>query len=92
MILGAAYMLSLVQRLFYGPESDLAASKPAPKHDLHFRELAALVPLAVLMLVLGLAPSIWTPSIEKSVHLPRTGGMTPEQQMLSIPIAAEGQR
>src|SRR5208337_2569354 len=71
-ILGAAYMLWLVQRLFYGPESALAASKPAPKHDLHFRELAALVPLAVLMLVLGLAPSIWTPSIEKSVHLPRT--------------------
>ena len=28
-ILGAAYMLWLVQRLFYGPESALAASKPA---------------------------------------------------------------
>ena len=28
-ILGAAYMLWLVQRLFYGPESKLAASKPA---------------------------------------------------------------
>ena len=27
-ILGAAYMLWLVQRLFYGPESDLATSKP----------------------------------------------------------------
>ena len=28
-ILGAAYMLWLVQRIFYGPESELAASKPA---------------------------------------------------------------
>jgi NADH-quinone oxidoreductase subunit M len=39
-ILGAAYMLWLVQRLFYGPESALAASKPSD--DLHFRELAVL--------------------------------------------------
>src|SRR5208283_1445075 len=37
-ILGAAYMLSLVQRLFYGPESPLANSKPAV--DLRFGELA----------------------------------------------------
>ena len=54
-ILGAAYMLWLVQRLFYGPESALAASKPAA--DLRFGELAILTPLVVLMLVMGLAPS-----------------------------------
>ncbi len=47
-------MLSLVQRLFYGPESALAASKPAA--DLRFGELAMLTPLVVLMLVMGLAP------------------------------------
>ena len=39
-ILGAAYMLWLVQRIFYGPESKLAASKPG--NDLHFGELAVL--------------------------------------------------
>ena len=60
-ILGAAYMLWLVQRLFYGPESALATSKPPD--DLHFRELAVLWPLAVLMLVMGLAPSLWLPTI-----------------------------
>jgi hypothetical protein len=54
-ILGAVYMLSLVQRLFYGPESALTASKPAA--DLRFGELAILTPLVVLMLVMGLAPS-----------------------------------
>jgi NADH-quinone oxidoreductase subunit M len=65
-ILGAAYMLWLVQRLFYGPESELAASRPAD--DLHFRELAVVWPLAVLMLVMGVAPSFWLPSIQTGVH------------------------
>jgi NADH-quinone oxidoreductase subunit M len=62
-ILGAAYMLWLVQRLFYGPESPMAADRPVV--DLRFHELVVLAPLAVLMLVMGLAPSIWMPAIEK---------------------------
>ena len=36
-ILGAAYMLWLVQRLFYGPESEMAATKPAS--DLELRRM-----------------------------------------------------
>jgi NADH-quinone oxidoreductase subunit M len=67
-ILGAAYMLSLVQRLFYGPESALISSKPA--HDLRFGELAILTPLVVLMLVMGLTPSLWLNSIQTGVHPP----------------------
>ena len=69
MILAPAYMLWLVQRLFYGPESALAQSKPAV--DLRFCELSVLWPLTVLMLVMGLAPSLWLPSIETGVHLPQ---------------------
>ena len=64
-ILGAAYMLWLVQRIFYGQESTLTLSKPAD--DLHFGELAILAPLTLLMLVMGLAPSIWLPAIEKGL-------------------------
>lgn len=64
-ILSASYMLWLVQRLFYGPESTLAA-KPAP--DLRFGELVALTPLALLMLVMGVAPMLWLNSIESGVH------------------------
>jgi NADH-quinone oxidoreductase subunit M len=67
-ILGAAYMLWLVQRLFYGSESTLTASKPGD--DVHFGEMAMLAPLAVLMLVMGLAPSLWTTSIQTGVHPP----------------------
>ena len=67
-ILGAAYMLWLVQRLFYGPESSLVTSKsPA---DLRFGELAVLTPLVVLTLVMGLAPSYWLNTIQTGVHPP----------------------
>jgi NADH-quinone oxidoreductase subunit M len=38
-----------------------------PGLDLNFGEVAVLAPLAVLMLVMGLAPSIWMPAIERSV-------------------------
>jgi NADH-quinone oxidoreductase subunit M len=64
-ILSAAYMLWLVQRLFYGPESKLAAS--TPPEDLRFGQMAVLWPLAVLMLAMGLAPMGWLPTIEQGV-------------------------
>ncbi len=63
-ILGAAYVLWMVQRIFYGPESAMAAKEPA--HDLRINEWVALVPLAVLMLVMGVAPNLWMHAIERS--------------------------
>ena len=68
-ILGAAYMLWLVQRLFYGPESAMTASKSPT--DARFGELATLAPLAVLMLVMGVAPSLWLSAIQTGVHPPQ---------------------
>jgi NADH-quinone oxidoreductase subunit M len=65
-ILGAAYMLWLVQRIFYGSESKLIAARPG--NDLHFGELAVAVPLSILMLVMGLTPSIWISTIEKAAQ------------------------
>jgi NADH-quinone oxidoreductase subunit M len=73
-ILGAAYMLSLVQRIFYGPENALAISKPSA--DLHLRELAILTPLVVLMLVMGLAPNLWLNTIRTGVHPPQAPQQT----------------
>jgi NADH-quinone oxidoreductase subunit M len=61
-ILGAAYVLWLVQRIFYGPESPMAATEPAA--DLRINEWVALVPLAALMLAMGVAPNWWMPVIE----------------------------
>jgi NADH-quinone oxidoreductase subunit M len=95
-ILGAAYMLWLIQRLFYGPESELTASKPAA--DLDGREMAVLWPLAVMMLVMGLAPSLWLPSIETGLHPPQAkkSAVVPAfvvpQSVYAIPFHTEGQR
>ncbi len=92
-ILGAAYMLWLIQRLFYGSESALTASRPAD--DLHFPELAVLCPLAVLMLVMGVAPSFWLPSIQTDVHPPQSKEaavlQTPALPQSTIVISSHGE-
>jgi NADH-quinone oxidoreductase subunit M len=67
-ILGAAYMLGLVQRLFYGPENTTGSSRTVS--DLHLRELSIVTPLLVLMLVMGLAPNLWLNSIQTGIHPP----------------------
>ena len=87
-ILGAAYLLWLVQRIFYGPESPMSATTPAD--DLRLPEWAALAPLAVLMLVMGVAPNYWlstigAPSSTASVAQPETS-----TQMILIHPAPEG--
>jgi NADH-quinone oxidoreductase subunit M len=71
-ILGATYMLWLVQRIFYGPKSEMVTSRPAP--DLRLGELAVLCPLAILMVVMGLAPSIWLQAIKQGVPWTRYEG------------------
>ena len=60
-ILSAAYMLWLVQRIFYGTESSLASRQA---DDLRFGEALVLWPLAVLMLVMGISPNYWLQRIE----------------------------
>ncbi len=96
-ILSATYMLWLVQRLFYGPESSLALSKPAA--DLRFGELVALTPLVLLMLVMGIAPALWFETIQTGVHPPphfdaRMENVNPNNIPASIPasIPTEGVR
>lgn len=89
-ILSAAYMLWLVQRLFYGPQSKMAVSTTA--NDLRLGEQAILWPFAVLMLVMGVAPSLWISTIED-----RTGPvqvkLSAQTPAAALPIAAaEGGR
>ncbi len=90
-ILGAAYMLWLVQRLFYGPQSPLSAGKPAS--DLRPGELLILWPLVALMLGMGVAPSIWLATIENRTGPPTLkGSITLPQPSLSLAAPGEGQQ
>ena len=52
--------------------------------DLHFGELAILYPLVVLMLVMGLAPSIWLPAIENGLRPARMTTFLPESTNISL--------
>ena len=65
-------MLWLVQRIFFGPESALAASKPP--EELRLGQMAVLWPLAVLMLVDGRGADAVAAQIESGVHIPAGQG------------------
>ena len=53
-VLGAWYMLWLVQRVMFGPLKEPKVEHPV--HDLTFREILALAPLAVFIVWIGLRP------------------------------------
>jgi NADH-quinone oxidoreductase subunit M len=65
-ILSAAYILTFVQKIFFGPPSGAVTSNPEPNHllDLNMREKFILYPLATLMLVMGLFPNLWLAAIQ----------------------------
>jgi NADH-quinone oxidoreductase subunit M len=61
-ILSAAYVLTMVQRVFYTQLGPRAVSVDG--WDLNGREHLALWPMAVLFLVMGVAPSVWMRAID----------------------------
>ncbi len=65
-ILSAGYMLWMTQRVFYGPESPLVHRTPA--RDLLAREHLTLWPIAVLLLIMGVASPYWIRAIDRGVH------------------------
>ena len=65
-ILSAAYMLWMVQRVFYGPESPLVHRSPA--RDLAAREHLALWPMAILMVIMGVFSPYWIRAIDHGIH------------------------
>src|SRR5690606_41502111 len=63
-ILGAAYMLWMVQKVFFGP---LTHQENHCLKDLNGRELLSMVPLAILMLGVGLMPQPFLSKLQPSV-------------------------
>ena len=68
-ILGAWYMLWLVQRVFFGPlREPIDAEHELAVSDLNFREIAALAPLAFLALWIGLCPNFFLSKMNSEVN------------------------
>jgi NADH-quinone oxidoreductase subunit M len=55
-VLGAWYMLYLVQRVFFGPLKEPHHDEAHPVGDLSLREILAVAPLVVFMVWLGVRP------------------------------------
>lgn len=56
-VLGAAYMLWMVKRVFFGPAGELVKDQHHPLHDLSLREIVVMAPLVVLIFWMGLFPN-----------------------------------
>lgn len=65
-ILSAAYMLKMIQRIFYGPES--AMVKDRPTRDFFAHEHILLWPMAALMIAMGVASPFWMRAIDQGVR------------------------
>lgn len=73
-ILGAAYMLWMVKRVFFGPKGEIVKQSEQDKEhelkDLSLREWAVLTPLVILIFWMGLFPNHFMDYSKKSVdHL-----------------------
>jgi NADH-quinone oxidoreductase subunit M len=60
-ILGAIYMLMVVQKMFFGP---LTKDENKRLYDISARELVAVAPLAMMIFVIGLFPNIFLSQIK----------------------------
>jgi NADH-quinone oxidoreductase subunit M len=69
-VLGAWYMLWLVQRVFFGPvlEPGEGSGKHDPVPDLFWREVMALVPLTVFMVWIGIQPTFFLDRMQPSLR------------------------
>lgn len=63
-VLAAVYMLTMVQRVFFGPLKHRANEGLS---DLNVRETVALAPLIILVFVIGLFPKLFLDPMEESV-------------------------
>ena len=62
-VLGAAYMLGMFQRVVLGPVSPQSAIL----HDLNRREMSCVIPLALAVFVIGLYPAVMLDPMQASV-------------------------
>jgi len=69
-VLGAWYLLTMLMRVFFGPlKEPVAAEHGPPVEDLNIRELSALIPIAVLCVLIGVYPQPAIKTAGKEIEL-----------------------
>lgn len=66
-VLGAAYMLWMVKKVFFGAEGSIVKNHPDLK-DMNMREILAIIPLVVLIFWMGLFPGVFLKYSTKSIE------------------------
>jgi NADH-quinone oxidoreductase subunit M len=84
-VLGAWYMLWLVQRLFFGPLKEPSQPGHHAVYDLTLREILALVPLAVFVVWIGIRPSDFLSRMQPTLELVRRPAAA-AQETLDNPV------
>jgi NADH-quinone oxidoreductase subunit M len=88
-VLGAWYMLWLVQRLFFGPLKEPHAQGHTNVEDLSWREIVALAPLAVFVVWIGIRPNDFLKPMQSAIELARAPAAAAlEKQAVSTGLAA----
>jgi NADH-quinone oxidoreductase subunit M len=67
-VLGAAYMLWMVKKVFFGQPGKVTQDKAHPLHDLTLREWVVLSPLVILIFWMGLLPNHFLSYSKLSIH------------------------
>src|SRR5207302_1294611 len=69
-VLGAWYLLTMLMRVFFGPVKEPlgGAEHGPPVEDLNLRELSALIPIAVLCVLIGVYPQPVLDTAEKEIQ------------------------
>ncbi len=90
-LLGAAYMLWMVKRVFWGPENQDPDSGTAHLHaDLSFREIAVMAPLVALIFWMGVHPRTFLSASEQPVAAMLRDAQAPAPRLMPLaPAPAE---
>jgi NADH-quinone oxidoreductase subunit M len=87
-VLGAWYMLGMVQKAFFGPLKEPHLHHDEPLYDMTPRETLAVAPLAFLCLWLGLFPQplleLIRPDVESVARLYETRHLIPPQDPVAL--------
>jgi NADH-quinone oxidoreductase subunit M len=99
-LLGAWYLLSMLRQVFFGPlkepsldghgHGEDASHDHSAVHDLDGRELAALIPIAVACVLLGLFPMFFIKPMERDLAVVASGVVKAQDRVRAL--AAEAAR